>query len=287
MFCRRPVFSLLCLITLFSSAVVLGESCSTDSSQPFFAFDNGVGRDQKWPIEKQAKTLKALGYHGIGYSGIQDLDKRLAAFKAHDLTLFSLYVPCYPANAETPYDPQFSEVFKQLAGSKTMLLLTVQGKSTDKQAARTVQDIADLAAVHEVKICLYPHYGNFVATARDALRVMKLVDRSNVGLTINLCHELRSGYGNALDQIIKEAGPKIFMASINGAQKEGKDWGELIMPLGLGGFDMTHFLGQLKKVGFTGPIGLQCYNVKGNQRDNLAHAMGAWHAYQNSKESQQ
>ncbi len=286
MFWKPFVGILFCAMTLLLPAPGLGETSSA-TSQPFFAFDNGVGRDQKWPIEKQVQTLKALGYHGIGYSGVQDLAQRLAAFKTHGLTLFSLYVPCFPANAETPYDPQFAQVFKQLAGTKTMLLLTVQGKSTDEQAARTVQAIADLAAAHQVKICLYPHYGFHVATARDALRVTKLVDRSNVGLTINLCHELRSGNGNALDQIIKEAGPKIFMASINGAEKEGKDWGELIMPLGQGDFDMLHFLGQLKKVGFTGPIGLQCYNVKGDQRDNLAHAMGAWHVYHNSKESQQ
>ena len=34
---------------------------------PFFAFDNGVGRG-KWAPEKQAATLKALGYDGISYN---------------------------------------------------------------------------------------------------------------------------------------------------------------------------------------------------------------------------
>jgi len=287
MFWKRHMGTLLSVITLFCSLAVLAESHTRDSQQFFFAFDYGVGRDQKWPIEEQAQTLKDLGYHGIGYSGIKDLAQRQAAFKAHDLTVFSLYVPCFPANTEEPFDPQFAQVFKQLAGTKTMFLLTVQGKTTDAQAARVIQNMADLAAVYQVKITLYPHYGFHVATTRDALRVVKKIDRPNVGVAINLCHELRSGNGPDLDSIIVEAAPRLFTVSINGAMKDGTDWSKLILPLGQGDFDMLHFLGKLRTVGFTGPIGLQCYNVKGDQRENLARSMGVWKTYKLQKESQQ
>lgn len=280
MFSQRYSHFLGYVIMALSPWVAWGEAGGSVSQPPFFAFDNGVGRDLQWSIDQQAQTLKALGYKGIGYSGIKDLDQRMAAFKALDLTIFSLYVPCFPGHTDPPFDPQFAEVFKTLEGTSTMLLLTVQGSTTDEQAVRVIRDIADLAAVHQVKIALYPHYGFFVATVRDALRLIHKADRPNLGVSMNLCHELRSGHGPALDQIITEAGSRLFMVSINGAERDGRDWDTLILPLGQGDFDMPHFLTQLKTAGFAGPIGLQCYNVKGDQRENLAHAISVWKTYQ-------
>jgi hypothetical protein len=42
----------------------------------FFAFDNGVGREQKWLPAQQADTLKSLGYDGIGYTGTEIFAER-------------------------------------------------------------------------------------------------------------------------------------------------------------------------------------------------------------------
>ena len=53
---RGGLFLAIALITLLAGWVQAAQ-------QPFFAFDNGVGRDQKWPVDKQAQTLKELGYH--------------------------------------------------------------------------------------------------------------------------------------------------------------------------------------------------------------------------------
>jgi len=261
-------------ITLLSPCVGLAKV----SQQPFFAFDNGVGRDQKWPIDKQAQTLKKLGYHGIGYSGTTDLVERQQAFQARDLTVFSLYVACYPGKEQT-YDPQLTASLKHLAGTSTMLWLTVQGKTNDEQTVAVIRDIADQAARHKVKIALYPHYGFYVATTRDALRIVQKANRLNAGVSINLCHELRAGNGPALDEIITESAPHLLLVSINGADREGKDWQSLIQPLGQGDYDMQHFLDQLKMVGYAGPVGLQCYNVKGDPVANLQASMKAWKRY--------
>jgi hypothetical protein len=35
-------------------------------------------------------------------------------------------------------------------------------------------------------------------------------------------------------------------------------------------------LKKLKAVGFKGPIGLQCYNIKGDPQELLTGSMGAW-----------
>jgi len=240
---------------------------------PFFAFDNGVGRDQRSPQE-QADVLKELGYAGIGYTGATDLSERLRAFASQGLRVFSLYVHCYPGQ-EDACPPQLTKTLKQLEGTGTMLWLTVQGKSTDKQATRVLRDIADAAAQHGVKVALYPHFGFHIATARDALPLVKMIGRKNVGVTINLCHELRAGNAAPLGDIIKEAAPHLFLVSINGADNEG-GWDKLIQPLDRGEFDVRTFLEQLRDVGYAGAIGLQCYNVKGDPRGNLQRSMKAW-----------
>jgi len=239
----------------------------------FFAFDNGVGRG-KWTPQEQARTLKELGYAGIGYTGVENLTERLKAFDSQGLKVFSLYVPCHPGK-KAPFSPRLKEAMKQLEGTGAMLWLTVQGKSSDKEAAPVVREIADAADKHGVKVALYPHHGFHVATARDAVRLVKKVDRGNVGVAINLCHELRAGNAAKLGDIVKEAAPHLFLVSINGADREG-GWDKLIRTLDQGEFDVPAFLKQLAAAGYTGPIGLQCYNVKGDQRENLKTSMAAW-----------
>ena len=38
-------------------------------------------------------------------------------------------------------------------------------------------------------------------------------------------------------------------------------------------------LARAAKMGYTGPIGLQCYGIPGDVRDNLAESMKAWRSY--------
>ncbi|MDP6525932.1 MAG: sugar phosphate isomerase/epimerase family protein [Kiritimatiellia bacterium] len=263
------------LFPLYLGCAVLtaSEGDGGSGSNPFFAFDNGVGRG-RWAPKEQVKVLKDIGYAGIGYTGTQNLPDRLKVFKSRGLTVFSLYVHCR-VGSQTPYPLQLEEAVKQLEGTQTMLWLTVQGKPDDEEAARVVGEIADLAAKRSVKVALYPHHGFFVATARDAVRIVKRADRKNLGVSINLCHELRSGNAKDLDDIIKEAAPYLYLVSINGADLEG-NWDRLIQPLGQGAFDMRAFLGKLKATGYRGPIGLQCYNIRGDQKENLEASMKSW-----------
>ena len=246
-------------------------------TNPFFAFDNGLNRPRMTP-DQQARTLKKLGYAGIGYSGTGDLPKRIKAFKDCGLKVFNLYVWCNPTR-KVPYDPKLIEAMKQLEGTGGMLWLTVSGKTDDEKAAKVIRELADAAAKHGVKIALYPHVGNYIATTTQAIRMVKKIDRKNVGVTINLCHELKAGSEAKLPEIIKAAAPYLFLVSINGADHKG-GWDKLIRPLGDGEFDVLGFLKNLKAEGYSGPIGLQCYAVKGDQVKNLERSMATWKTYQ-------
>jgi len=250
-----------------------GSAAEGGLPNPFFAFDNGVGRET-WTPQQQADVLKELGYAGVGYTGTTDLPERIKAFEAQDLKIFSLYVHCFPGS-ESPYPPELETTVKQLEGTQTRLWLTVQGNTDPEQAARVVRSIADVADPRGVQIVLYPHFGFYVATARDALRLVKKVDRKNVSVSINLCHELRAGNASELGAIIKETAPHLGLISVNGAEREG-GWDELIKTLDRGEFDLVAFLKQLSEAGYAGPVGLQCYNIKGDQRANLVRSMNAW-----------
>jgi sugar phosphate isomerase/epimerase len=247
------------------------------AENPFFAFDNGVGRD-RWTPAQQAACLEELGYAGISYQDEVDLDARLAAFEAQGLKIFNVYVPCH-VDKEPAFSEELVRAIARLNGTGVDLWLTVQGEAEDDvKAVKAIQAIADLAAASGLRVALYPHAGFHVATLDDALRVVEQVERDNVGVTFNLCHELKAGNGARVDELLDKASPKLFFVSINGAEHDG-DWDRLIQPLGEGAFDVYGVLKKLKSLGYTGPVGLQCYNVKGDIRGNLEKSMAAWKTY--------
>lgn len=53
----------------------------------------------------------------------------------------------------------------------------------------------------------------------------------------------------------------------------------LIQPLGKGDFDVCGFLAKVHKVGFSGPIGLQCDGLQGDPLVHLKPSIKAWQAY--------
>ena len=141
-----------------------------------------------------------------------------------------------------------------------------------------VREVADMAAASGLRVALYPHLGFFVGRIEDALRVVQEADRPNVGVTFNLAHFLAAKDEPNLDQRLKEALPRLYMVSINGADHEG-GWDRLIQPLARGEFDVYGLLQKLTLMGYTGPVGLQCYGVPGDIEENLRRSMAAWRQF--------
>ena len=243
-------------------------------TQSFFVFDNGAGRDL-WTPEQQAETLARVGYAGIGYSGTKQLDERLKAFERHHLRIFNIYVGCNLDN-DPMYGDDLKAAIMRLNGAGVTIWLTVQGHSKDEgKAVRVVSEIADLASASGLKVALYPHAGFYVADIEDALRIARLADRKNLGVTFNLCHELKAGNEARFDELLEQAAPHLFVVSINGADHEG-GWDKLIQPLGHGTFDLNRLLRKILTLEYEGPIGLQCYQVPGDTLANLEHNIAQW-----------
>lgn len=257
--------------------VVLSVLMSANAAPEFFVFDNGVGRG-KWTPEQQARTLKELGYAGISYnySNPEDLALWQAAFKEQGLRIYGLYFIASLGQPQ-PYDSRLPEAIRMLRATGTTLWMAI-GKPKivgdhEREAVKLVQTIADLAAESGARVALYGHAGFYTASASDALRLAEKVQRPNVRPSINLCHEFMSGRADQLDETLKAVAPGAILASINGVDVPTRKY---ILRLDQGDFDMVSYLKKLLATGYTGPVGLQCYNVPGDIRDNLAANISAW-----------
>lgn len=264
----------------FSLTSTTGWCAEPHPRWPFFAFDNGL---REMSPERQAAFLKELGYAGIGYTGTNDLARRLKAFDDAGLRVFNLYVGATIGKDRATFDPGIVDAMKLLKGRDVALWLFVSkapdaaaGPAAEAQAVQVVREVADLAAAGGVQVVLYPHTGMYVETTGDAVRIARAAERSNVGVTFNLCHFLRVDKPENLERVLTEAAPLLRFVSINGADADGKDWPALIRPLDEGSFDVGRVLRVLDRIGYRQPIGLQCYDIKLPPRDHLARSVAAW-----------
>lgn len=254
-------------------------------ANPFFAFDNAVA-DEKHPTARaQAETLAELGYAGIsvGLDRCPSLREMLDELDRRDLRLFTVYAGINIDAGQEPYSAALKDAIETLHGRNTILWLFMQSQehkpssaAGDERAVAILQNLADLAARHKVRIALYPHHAFWLERFEDAMRIAEKVNRPNVGVTFNLCHWLRVSPRQDAEILIKEAMPRLFTVAINGADSDGRDWNTLIQTLDEGTFDMTAFLKMLADAGYTGSIGLQAYGIGGDARNNLTRSMQAW-----------
>ena len=250
---------------------------------PFYSMDTAL-RDGKHDTPKKiAGTLKELGYSGFGTTGCTGLEELIEELDENDLRLYTTYVGANIDADQQKYDPKLQDAIDALEGRNAILWLFVRSNKIkassdegDPRAVEIIREIADMAAEKGVRVALYPHTGFLVQTVEDAVRVAKKVDRKNVGVTFNLCHWLKVGSKHDMRSLIEMAMPRLFLVTINGADKGGDNWQQLIQPLGQGTFDVCGFLRTLSECGYNGPLAFQGYGIGGDSRENLTRTMEGW-----------
>ena len=249
-------------------------------SLPVYAFQNGVHFKT---VKERIQVLKELGYDGIGSAKLAQSDiplpKRLQHYDEAGLKIFSFYIGGKLTKDGHSYSPEIKEAIKQLKGRDTVLELFVQGNkqsNNDDQAVAFVREIADQAKASGLRVVLYPHANFYIDRIGDAVRIARKSGRDNVGVMFNLCHFLKVEPGSDLRKALTNAAPLLWQVSINGADKEGTSWGQLIQTLDQGDFDHRALLQMLHQIGFHGNIGFQCYAIRGDSRQNLKRSIDAW-----------
>lgn len=281
----------LLLVTLCVTVVCLGlppearpadtPPARTGLKNPFFALCFDTHDANKRTLPEQAEMLADLGYDGAAHLWLGNVPERLKTFDEKGLKLYQIYVRASIDPKKTKYDPKLAEVLKLLKGRPTILGLLVSGgkpsdPAGDERAVEIIREIADVAAASGIRVALYPHTNDWLEKTSDAVRVVKKVDRKNVGAMFNLCHWLKVEGPDSLELVLKEAAPYLFVVTINGADPPPGNWDRLIQPLGSGSYDVGRVLKVLHELGYPGPIGLQCYGIGGDARQHLEKSIKAW-----------
>jgi sugar phosphate isomerase/epimerase len=281
--------SCLTLIILAAGGLALGApepNAPAPKANPFFAFCMDTHDAKKRTLEQQAEMLKELGYDGAGHLWLDKIPERLKTLDAAGLKLFQITMSVNIAPDKPAYDARFNEVLPLLKGRGVQFVLLMNGlkpsdQAGDARAVEVVREMASLAAESGAQILLYPHTGFWLERLEDSVRVADKVDRPNVGVMFNLCHWLRVSKDRDYLPLLKKAMPRLAAISINGADEFDAQpgWQHYIQPLGRGSFDVFRFLKDLRQLGYTGPVGLQCFGIPGDARDGLAESMKAWRSY--------
>jgi sugar phosphate isomerase/epimerase len=286
----RRTWAVTCLTAVLACSAsfiaVAQPKASAARTNEFFPFCIDTHDVKKRNLEQQAAMLKELGYVGVGHLGLENIPERLKTLDAAGLKLFQITITVNIAPGKQAYKPQLKEVMPLLKGRGVQFLLIMNGMKPsdpagDARAVEIVREIADLASGAGAQVLLYPHSNMWLETVDDSVRLAEKVDRPNVGVMFNLCHWLHVSKDRNYEPLLVKAMPRLWAVSINGADEfDAKgDWGHYIQPLGRGSFDVLTLLRTLRRLGFTGPIGLQCYGIPGDVREHLAESMGVWRDY--------
>jgi len=293
---RLPMMIIICLMLSHFSVAEKKPNLSKKKAHPFFAFCMDVHDSKKRTLAQQAQLLKELGYDGLGHLWLKKIPERLETLDAANLKLFQIYVRVNIApDSKRLYDPQLKKIIPLLKGRGTDLALLISGlkpsdPAGDPRAVAVVREIADLAHEYGLRVVLYHHTGDWLERVEDAVRLAQKVNRRNVGVMFNLCHWLKVDREANMEQVLSLARPYLFAVSIHGADKASQiqaGKGNWIQPLGSGSFDVYHLLETLKDLDYQGPIGLQCFGLRGDARNHLTRSIATWRALCKRLNSQQ
>jgi sugar phosphate isomerase/epimerase len=263
----------------------------------FFAMDTAMVKKLGTPLERSdIEALATLGYTGVGpiasdpAAWLHLTQTLIPLLDQNKLKLYAVYSSARVDRNGFEVDPGIQQNLPALKGRGTIIWLPVTSNdfkpsdpAGDTMAVAAVREVADAAAKYGLSVSLYPHLGNLVERVEDAVRIADKTGRPNVGVTFNLCHWLRVDRPDSLERVLQLAMPRLSLVTINGADRNGKDWGQLIQPLDRGDFDVGQLLAALQRLGYRGPIGLQGYDVANHlgiqPAENLRRSMTAWREY--------
>jgi sugar phosphate isomerase/epimerase len=269
------------------ATVMMALSGAVGGANEFFAMDTIA----KGPPETVVALLQETGFVGLGGTALDEAMPR--ALREKGLKFFNGYLVLQCDKPDAELASNLERWFALLEGTDAALWLAIDRVTTsggtkvgpsdptgDKRVVEQVRAIADIAARHGLRVSLYPHAGFWLERFADAVRVAKLCDRPNVGVTFNLCHWLKvEGAESDPLPLLRAALDRLQFVTINGADSgdtKNMDWGKLIQPLDAGTYDVARFVRELLALGYTGPVGFQGYGIKDPPRTVLVRTQQAW-----------
>ncbi len=238
------------------------------------------------PVAAQVQLMASTGYQGVAMLYDPDVLREYRATPAVADGRLPVLMVLYGVIAEDGVDPATVRAAMQaILAARALPCLHIPAFSTvgvDRLAtiAGQVADIVRDVDPNAV-LALYPHAGEPMADAEDALDVMIRSGRPNVRLSLHLCHELKAGHQNRLAEVIARVSRHMVLATINGADIEREanlfDYSRSIRPLAAGEFDVERlYLRPLLDAGYEGPFILHTFGLSEPPETHFPESWARW-----------
>jgi sugar phosphate isomerase/epimerase len=145
----------------------------------------------------------------------------------------------------------------------------------DETAIALLTRLADGASRRDITLLLYPHALHWLERTSDAVRLCRSLDRPNVRAIFPAFHWYAVEGGTDLPEILDELAPFLGGVNVCGSSiRRELAMGATFERLGDGELDAFDVLCQVRRVGYTGYIGLQGYSVQGDPYENFRRSLG-------------
>ena len=232
-----------------------------------------------YEVKSSPSKLKALSYDGceIPFVTGDALARRIKAADEAQMVIFSTYIP---HDVRKPFPMEKLEAFMApLKGRELVIELVLRGYPPGapegvEPIVKLLKEIGTRAATYQLRIAVYNHIASYCESVPFTIDIINKVDLPNVGYCFIVCHWLRLEGAKDYRPLLKANPEKLFMVTTNGSTVESKK--APIWPLDVGNFNQAQLLKTLDQIKYTGPVGLQCYNIKLPEQVHLKRSMATW-----------
>ncbi|XZE20663.1 sugar phosphate isomerase/epimerase family protein [Pirellulaceae bacterium SH449] len=211
------------------------------------------------PLER-AKMLSELGLAKFAYDyraeHVPTFEEEILALKKHDIELTAWWFPGH-LNDEAKMTLSLFEKHKVTPQLWVMGGGDVNMSSEDEMRfieaeVNRLRPIAEAGERIGCKLALYNH-GGWFGVPENMVRLVKAIDRPNVGIVYNLHHA--HDQLERLADVLKLLKPHLLALNVNGMETNGDQVGKKILTIGQGNRDNEVFR-IIRDSGYAGPIGI-------------------------------
>jgi sugar phosphate isomerase/epimerase len=255
---------------------------------PVYAMDTGFYNSLgSYDFDARCEIANELGFDATyltlwSETAWADVPKLASARDRHGLEVAGVYCPLDMTAPSAEQDGRrIEELVRTIDGCdhvEIALLSDTYGpsdQSGDDVALGWMERLAGAAAERDVTLMLYPHALCWLERTDDAIRLCRRLDHPGVKAIFTAYHWYAVEGAN-LRRLMDDIAPYLEAVNICGSTRaSGHVMPATIERLDEGEMDAFHVLGEVRRVGYEGYIGLQGYSLAGDPYANFRRSLAA------------